>query len=430
MNAFDLEAHKTILESKWKNLDDVKSSTDQEARYVMTLFPMFMQQNVHRAIESIRGSFAPPPPSINIALADEANKWANKQAISQPVLESGQNWDSADDSSDVDTIDLSDYEDETKNDKDEDKKILTIEQGFGTLRVQKTHRRQLTQGTLIGQDNPIPDKTGYLEKKRPGLIGVWQLRYFVLLDHTLFWFKAKQDADPRGFLKLTDADVSSVTEENGIIKIVGGHKTYKLRHHDALDNSGEVASWTKVLVAVRARYERARQERLRCKVASKALGLPTSPHDSSPYDTSFSPNLTRLRAATAFKVLAPDKLAGTLAMFDPLLKGQVMAKFKYKRRQRRLLFLTPRLDLLCWSAAFSRDNLKGSLEVSQMMSVKKGCPGCKTDTEFGFSIVTLDIGNVSIEADSEEQRSCWLSCLQELIRLAQAGFIPLKSEAE
>lgn len=49
----DLVQHKNIIESKWANIEDIKNSSDQEARYVVTLFPSMLQGSVHKAVESV-----------------------------------------------------------------------------------------------------------------------------------------------------------------------------------------------------------------------------------------------------------------------------------------------------------------------------------------------------------------------------------------
>lgn len=430
LQKFNLTGSAATIRSHWKSLDEVKNATDQDARFVITLFPPSQQDNVHHALESIRGPLKRPPPRIDLELADKVNKLANVP-ISEPELVSGHAWDSADDSSDVDGIDLSDYSDyeDAKAESKELTESSRSDKAMGTQKVVSTlvlTRSKGSSRTMGGGEEDLPQKSGFMEKRGSGVVATWRVRHFTLFENTLFWFKAKEDVNPRGFLKLTDPDVKEISAKDGVVSIVTKSKTYRLRHCDCADveqSKKEADSWVEIMNRVREAHAESTNvhSARRAQIASfldDNAGLRAALAQSS------SGPIGRLRAATALKSLPKDKSEVILAQFARLIVGSVLQKIKYRRRQRRFVYLSQRLDVINWSQLNKKDKPKGSLAVSKIVSVKPGIPGVQS--EFGFTIVTSEKGTVSFEADCEDQQTLWISSLKRLIELSQSGFIPLQ----
>jgi len=433
---FNLTTSASVIRLHWKSLEEVKNATDQDARFVITLFPQAQQDNLHRAIESIRGPLKRPPPRIDLTLADKVNKLANVP-ISEPELVSGHAWDSADDSSDVDGIDLSDYSDNEAEVKATDSKELKessrSDKEMGTQKVVSTlvmTKSRSSSRTKDGGEGTLLQKSGFMEKRGSGVVATWRTRYFTLFENTLFWFKSQEDPSPRGFLKLTDPDVKEISSKDGVVAIITRSKTYKLRYCDTADveqAKKEAAAWAEVMTKVREAHAGATNlySARRAQIASfqdDNAGLRAALAQSS------SGPIGRLRAATALKSLPKDKSEVILSQFARLIVGSVLQKIKYRRRQKRFVYLSQRLDTINWSQLNKKDKPKGSLSVSHVVSVKTGIAGIQS--EFGFTIITAEKGTVSFEAESQDQLTLWVSSLKRLIELCQSGFIPLQPDVE
>jgi hypothetical protein len=428
---YNLSTSAGIIHAHWKSLDEVKNATDQDARYVITLFPQAQQDYVHRAIESIRGPLKRPPPRIDLTLADKVNKLANVP-ISEPELVSGHAWDSADDSSDVDGIDLSDYsDDDVKAESKELKESSRSDKEMGTQKVVSTLvMTQSRSSKKKGTGDSLPQKSGFMEKRGSGVVATWRTRYFTLFENTLFWFKSQDDPSPRGFLKLTDPDVKEIAAKDGVVAIVTRNKTYKLRSCDGADveqAKKDTASWADVMSKVREAHAGATNlhSARRAQIASFQDGDAGA---RAALAQSSSGPIGRLRAATALRVLPKDKSEVILSQFARLIVGSVLQKIKYRRRQKRFVYLSQKLDTINWSQLNKKDKPKGSLSVSHIVSVKTGIAGVQS--EFGFTIFTAEKGTVSFEAESQDQQTLWVSSLKRLVELCQSGFIPLQLDVE
>jgi len=429
---FNLTASASIIRAHWKSLDEVKNATDQDARYIITLFPQTQQDNVHRAIESIRGPLKKPPPRIDLTLADKVNKLANVP-ISEPELVSGHAWDSADDSSDVDGIDLSDYSDDEgkSTDSKELKESSRSDKELGAQKVVSTLAMTQSRSSSKnkGTGDSLPLKSGFMEKRGSGVVATWRIRYFTLFENTLFWFKSQEDSSPRGFLKLTDPDVKEISSKDGVISIVTRNKTYRLRYCDNADveeAKKEAASWVEVMTKVREAHAGTTNlhSARRAQIASFQDGEAGA---RAALAQSSSGPIGRLRAATSLRSLPKDKSEVILSQFARLIVGSVLQKIKYRRRQKRFVYLSQKLDTINWSQLNKKDKPKGSLSVSHIVSVKTGVSGMQA--EFGFTIIT-DRGTVAFEADSQDQLTLWVSSVKRLIELCQSGFVPLQLDAE
>jgi len=270
-----------------------------------------------------------------------------------------------------------------------------------------------------------------MEKRGSGVVATWRTRYFTLFENTLFWFKSQDDPSPRGFLKLTDPDVKEISsKKDGVVAIVTRNKTYKLRSCDGADveqAKKDTASWADVMSKVREAHAGATNlhSARRAQIASFQDGDAGA---RAALAQSSSGPIGRLRAATALRVLPKDKSEVILSQFARLIVGSVLQKIKYRRRQKRFVYLSQKLDTINWSQLNKKDKPKGSLSVSHVVSVKTGIAGVQS--EFGFTIITADKGTVSFEAESQDQQTLWVSSLKRLVELCQSGFIPLQLDAE
>jgi len=266
--------------------------------------------------------------------------------------------------------------------------------------------------------------------------GLWKNEALVLLllgAHaispclkTLFWFRSQEDESPRGFLKLTDPDVKEIAVKDGVVTITTRSKSYKIRYPDPTDveqSKKEAAEWAEVMNKVRELNAGAREIHS-AKRAQIANFLDDSAGARAALAQSSSGPIGRLRAATALKALPKDKSEVILAQFARLIVGSVMQKIKYRRRQKRFVYLSQRLDVINWSQLNKKDKPKGSISVNQIVSIKTGVPGIQS--EFGFTIVTAEKGTISFEADNMDQLTMWVSALKRLSEMCQAGFIPLQ----
>jgi len=272
-------------------------------------------------------------------------------------------------------------------------------------------------------------KTGFLEKRGFGVVGQWHARYFSLIDQTLFWFKTQQDTDPRGFLKLTDPDVTSVQEKDSIVTIATKTKTYKLRYFDQKDaerSKTEAREWAQVMTKIREQHAEITEsysERRR-KIANfqdeSATRYALAQSSSGP--------MGQLRAVSAMKTFPKDQLESILAQFARLIVGSVLEKIKYRRRQKRFVYLSQRLDKLFWAPLDKKDKPKGFISVSQIMSIKPGVAGI--ESELAFTLITQDKGGSMVHlgfvADSPDQLAFWMGSMKRVVELCQAGFIPLQ----